>query len=257
MPKAKDWGEWQEVDRSDGFYLITANEGPAGSGKTHFMLTGPEPIAVHLFDPGGLNGLKKNPLFKKKDIRVIEYNVSLGAHDRDDRQEVAQAALEQFKEQQAIALKNGARTIGIDKEDYLWQLRRFAEFGAASDRPNNYDQINMHHQDLFHQAEMAGINLCVIRGMKPKWGDKASAGGTGEFVPRGMPQVPELVQIQLRHRYDPTAGKSGDFVTMITDKCRVGEDSKKLFFSEHVSLTLPELGVLIYPETADMEGVWE
>lgn len=252
--REKDWGEWAEVDRSDSHYLITANEGLAGSGKTHFMLTGPEPICVHLFDPGGLNGLKKNPLFKKKDIRVIEYNISLGSHDADDRQEVAIEAVKRFDEQQAIALKN-ARTIGLDKEDYLWQLRRFAEFGAASDRPNNYDGINMAHQAMFHEVEMAGVNFCAIRGLKKKWGDKASAGYTGEFEPRGMPQVPELVQIQIRHRYDQDAQ---EFVALITDKCRVGDESKKLMLSEHVNLTLPELGVLIYPETEDMSpSPWE
>ena len=252
---ANGWGEWAQVDRSDSYYLITANEGLAGSGKTHFMLTGPEPICVHLFDPGGLNGLKKNPLFKTKDIRVIEYNISLGSHDADDRQEVAQEAVARFAEQQAIALKNGARTIGLDKEDYLWQLRRFAEFGQASDRPNNYDGINMAHQAMFHDVEMAGVNFCAIRGLKKKWGDKASAGYTGEYEPRGMPQVPELVQIQIRHRFDQDAG---EFVALITDKCRVGDDSKRHMLTEHVNLSFKDLGELLYPETEDMDpSPWE
>ena len=253
MAKAKDWGEWQEVDRSDGHYLITANEGGAGSGKTHFLLTAPEPIAVHLFDPGGLNGLKKNKLFKTKDIRVIEYNISLGSYDNNDRQKVAQEAVERFEEQQAIALKN-ARTIGLDKEDYLWQMRRFAEFGEASNTPKNYDGINMQHQAMFHEVEMAGINFCAIRGTKKKWGASAGAGYTDEVEPRGMPQVPELVQIQLRHRFDKDAN---EFVTQITDKCRVGDDPKSMYWSEHVGLTFRELGEMIYPETADMEGIWE
>jgi hypothetical protein len=255
MAKQRDWGEWQEVDRSDSYYLMTANDGPAGSGKTHFLLTAPEPIAVHLFDPGGLEGLKKNPLFKKKDIRVMTYDISLGKYKEGrERQEAAIEILEKFSEQQNIALKN-ARTIGWDKEDYLWKLTRYARLGKNSDRPTQYDELNMEYQAYFHDLEMAGVNFCAIRGMKEKWGDSASAGGTGEFIGRGMKEVPELCQIHLQHRWDRDAK---EFVTTILDKCRVGDEPKTLMGTEHIGLTFRELGEMIYPETAEMdESPWE
>ncbi len=255
MAKAKDWGEWEEVDRSDAFYLMLSNEGPAGSGKSHFALTGPEPICVHQFEVGGLVGLKKNPLFRKKDIRVIPYDAALGNYpEGEDRKKAAEEVLEKFKEQQAIALKNGARTIVLDKEDYLWKLTRFARLGSNSDRPTQYDELNMEYQAMFHDVEMAGVNFCCIRGMKEKWGDKASAGGTGIYEPRGMKEVAELCHIVLRHRWDNDVR---DFVTTIHEKCRVGENPKDLIGTEHIGLTFKELGEMIYPETADMEGVWE
>lgn len=255
MAKVPNWGEWQEVDRSDSYYLMTCNEGAAGSGKTHFLLGAPDPIAVHLFDPGGLEGLKKNPLFKKKDIRVMTYDISLGKYKEGrDRQNAAIEILEKFQEQQKIALKN-ARTIGWDKEDYLWKLTRYARLGKNSDRPTQYDELNMEYQAYFHDLEMAGKNFCAIRGMKEKWGDKASAGGTGEFEGRGMKEVPELCQIALRHHWDRDAK---EFITTIGDKCRVGQNPKELMGSYHVGLTFRELGEMIYPETADMEdSPWE
>lgn len=259
--REKDWGSWEEVDRSDTYSLITANEGVGGSGKTHFLLTAPEPIAVHLFDPGGLTGLTKNPLFKKKDIRVLKYNVALGKLDESDREKAAEEAIEQFKENQEVALKN-ARTIGWDKEDHVWEMLRWARLGGASDRPNAYYELNLEYRGFFHDAEMAGVNLCVIRGMKEKWGKtgsssttgKATYGSLGEWEPRGQKEVPELVQVVLRHRWDNDVR---EFVTTIHEKCRVG-DSKELLGQEFIDLTFKELGEKIYPETEEMEpSPWE
>lgn len=258
--REKDWGEWEEVDRSDSYSVIWDSEGPGGSGKSHFLLTGPEPIAVHLFDPGGLTGLTKNPLFKKKDIRVLKYNVALGKLDEDDRAKAAEEAIEQFKENQAVALRN-ARTIGWDKEDHVWEMLRWARLGGTSDKPSSYYELNLEYRGFFHDAEMAGVNMGVIRGMKEKWGKtgsnregKATYGSLGEMEPRGQKEVPELVQVVLRHRWD---SEVGDFVTAIHEKCRVG-DAKSLIGTEHVGLTFKELGEKLYPETEDMDpSPWE
>jgi len=261
MPKAKDWGRFEEVDRSDNYSLIIANEGPAGSGKTHYVLTGKEPIAMHMFDPGGLKGLTKNKLFKDKDIRVLNYDFKLSDYKEEDRGEAASDLLEQFKENQKVALKQ-ANTVGWDKEDHIWELLRYARLGQTSDRPNLYYELNLEYRGLFHDAEIAGVNMCVIRGMKEKWGKtgtsgqgKATYGSLGEYEPRGQKEVPELVQVVLRHRWD---AEIGDFVATIHDKCRVGANPKKLIGKEFVGLTFRELGEEIYPETAEMEpSPWE
>jgi len=257
--REKDWGSWEDVDRSDNYSLIWASEGVGGSGKSHFGLTGPEPIAVHLFDPGGLKGLVKNALFKKKEIKVIPYSFNPGKLAEEDRPKAAQEALAEFLENQATALKH-ARTILLDKEDHAWEMLRYAKLEAVSDRPANYYELNLEYRGWFHDAEMAGVNFGVLRGMKEKWGKtgsnregKATYGSLGELEPRGQREVPELVQVVLRHRWD---AEVGDFVTTIHEKCRVG-DAKALIGTEHVGLTLKELGEKIYPETADMTGIWE
>lgn len=258
--KNKDWGAWEEVDRSDNYSLMWSSEGIGGCGKTHFLLTAPEPIAVHLFDPDGLAGLKKNPLFKKKDIRVLNYNISIGKLEDGERSSAAEDAIAQFKENQTIALKN-ARTIGWDKEDHVWELLRYARLGGVSDRPNAYYELNLEYRGFFHDASMAGVNMGVIRGMKEKWGKtganregKATYGSLGELEPRGQKEIPELVQVVLRHRWD---AEIGDFVATIYEKCRVG-DAKTLIGTEHVGLTFRELGEMIYPETVEMDpSPWE
>jgi hypothetical protein len=260
MAKTKDWGAWEDVDRSESYSIIWDSEGVGGSGKTHFGLTAPEPIAVHLFDPGGLTGLTRNPLFKKKDIRVLKYNVALGKLDEEDRAKAAEDAIAEFKENQDIALKN-ARTILWDKEDHVWEMLRWARLGGTSDKPSSYYELNLEYRGFFHDAEMAGVNLGVIRGMKEKWGKtgsnkegKATFGSLGELEPRGQREVPELVQVVLRHRWDADVK---DFVTSVHEKCRVG-DAKNLLGTEHMSLTFRELGELLYPETVDLdESPWE
>lgn len=260
MAKEKNWGAWVEPDRSDNYSLIWSSEGVGGSGKTHFGLSAPDPICVHLFDPGGLKGLIKNPLFKKKDIKVIEYSFNPGRLEEGDRPAAAQEALEQFLENQAVALKN-ARTILLDKEDHAWEMLRYAKLEAVSDRPANYYELNLEYRGWFHDAEMAGVNFGAIRGMKEKWGKtganregKATFGSLGELEPRGQKEVPELVQVVLRHRWDADVG---DFIATIYEKCRVG-NAKKLIGREFPSLTFRELGEAIYPETADMDdSPWE
>ena len=259
MKKSANWGAWEDVDRSENYNLIVSSEGIGGSGKSHFACTAPDPICFHLFDPGGLRGLVKNDLFKKKDIKVIQYNFNPGKLDEGDRPKAAQEALEQFQENQELALRN-ARTIVFDKEDHVWEMLRYAKLEAVSDRPSNYYELNLEYRGWFHDAEMAGVNFIVIRGMKEKWGKtgsnkegKTTFGSLGELEPRGQKEVPELVQVVLRHRWD---AEVGDFVTTIHEKCRVG-NAKELIGTEHVGLTFPELGQLVYPETAEMEGVWE
>lgn len=261
MPKReKEWGDWQDVDRSDEYSIIWSSEGVGGSGKSHFACTAPDPICFHLFDPGGLKGLTKNPLFKKKDIKVINYNFNPGKLDEGDRPKAAQEALAQFEENQSLALRN-ARTIIFDKEDHVWEMLRYAKLEAVSDRPSNYYELNLEYRGWFHDAEMAGVNFGVIRGMKEKWGKtgsnregKATFGSLGELEPRGQREVPELVQVVLRHRWD---AEVGDFVATIHEKCRVG-DAKNLIGTEHCGLTFRELGEAIYPETIEMtDSPWE
>jgi hypothetical protein len=259
MAKQKDWGQWEEVDRSDSYSITWSSEGVGGSGKTHFLLTAPEPIAVHMFDPDGLAGLKKNPLFKKKDIRVIQYNFNPGDLSEDDRPKAAEDALAQFRENQRTALKN-ARSIGWDKEDHVWEMVRYAHLESYTGKPSNYYELNLLYRGFFHDAAMAGVNMGVIRGLKKVWGKtgtskegKTQYGYTDAVEARGQGEIPELVQVVLRHRWD---ADSRSFVATIHEKCRVG-DAENLLGTEHVGLTFKELGVLLYPETEEMEGVWE
>lgn len=249
------WDTFQTNDENtDRYSLIWSSQGAGGAGKTHFLLTAPEPIWVAVFsDPGGVSRVvKQHDEFKQKDIRWKEYAFNPGKLAASDRAEAARDALAQFLEDYQTALKH-ARTIGWDKEDQVWEMLRYARLEAYTDKPASYYELNLEYRGWFHDAAEAGVNLGVIRGMKEKWGlvgGKLAA--LGIDVPRGMKEVNELVQVVLDHRFD-----EGDreFKVRIGEKCRVGP-ATELIGQEFGSFDFVQLATALYPETADAPEVW-
>lgn len=253
-----EWGRFQVAQESDTRSIILSNEGGGGSGKTHFALTMPDPIAVFLFDPAGLKGLLNQKQFRKKDIRVINYyeKANLGAmSDKSDRAQASQDALEEFLEDWAVALKQ-ARSLVWDKEDHVWEMLRYANNEDFKAEPKSYYELNMQYRGWFTEAEQAGKNLAVIRGMKEKWGKTGvnrntgnpTYGGLGIDVPRGQKEVRELVQVNLAHRWDDD---DRAFVTTIMEKCRLG-NAAKLIGTEYKNLDFATLVTMLYPD-ADLD----
>ena len=256
-----DWGLFDSLaDTADARNIIGSSQGGAGGGKSHFWLTAPEPIAYFLFDPGGLKGLSNNELFKDKDVRVLDFSKLLdyGRIDKSERTARAIEVMEMFNEAWDTAMAQ-ARTIVIDKEDVLWETTRYAHDEVDSPTPKNFYELNMQHRGLIVQAEAAGINLGLLRGMKETWGKigvnrttgKPQMGFTGLFIPRGQKEIPELVQINLEHRWDEA---DREFKVKILDKCRLG-NAVDLMGEEFGMLDFPALGMLLYPESEP--GEWE
>lgn len=252
--KSTDWGRFSAPETSDARNILWSSQGRGGSGKTHFGLTAPDPIAVMLFDPGGLKGLTSNPLFSEKDVRVIDYSkiINPGKLAEDDRPKASQDVLAQFEEDWATALV-AARTILWDKEDHVWEMLRYANLEGYTDRPANYYELNMKYRGWFTEAEAAGVNFGVIRGLKERWGKtgvnrqtgQPTFGSLGEFDPRGMKEVPELVQVNLAHEWD---GDAREFKVRILEKCRVG-DAVSLLGQEFGGLDFPTLASVLFPES--------
>lgn len=256
MGKAPDisgWGKFQPATEDVPTSIVYASCGTGGSGTTHFGLTMPDPIAVHLFDPAGLKGLITNPIFKGKDIRVIKYyeryNIA-SLKSLEDRAKAAQDALADFEENWETT-KKMARSAMWDKEDMLWEMLRYANNENFKAAPASYYELNMQYRGWFAEAERAGINLQAIRGMKERWGvnAKGSPVGTGEMVPRGQKEVVELVQINLDHRWDEELRQ---FVVKIANKCRLGNASE-LLGTEEANMDFLSLVLKVYPE-ADLEA---
>jgi hypothetical protein len=235
------------------YNILWASQGIGGSGKSHLLLTAPEPIFVHLFDPDGLGPLLKKDEFKKRDIRWHFYNFQPGKLAVEDRPKAAKDALELFLENQQLALGK-ARTIGWDKEDHVYEMLRYARLEAYTDRPSSYYELNLEYRGWFADAAEAGVNLGVIRGMKEKWGlnhlDKPTA--LGELTPRGQKEVNELVQVVLDHRWDE---EERCFYARIHEKCRVGNASE-LLGKELKNPDFMSLAFALYPETIDTPEVW-
>lgn len=242
----------------DRLSLQWAGQGNGGAGKTHFLLSAPGPIFVHLFDPRGIEPLVKRPEFAGKDIRWCSYNFNPGKLAVEDRPKAAQDALALFLANQAVALKN-ARTIGFDKEDHVYEMLRYARLEAFSGRPASYYELNLEYRGWFADAAEAGVNLGAIRGMKEKWGQNAKGQpiGTGEMIPRGQREVNELVQVVLDHRFDEAARR---FKVRIHEKCRVGPATDLIgeeFSTGAEDTDLPDgflnLAQMLYPGTTAEE----
>lgn len=259
-----DWGRFELATPDDDTRnIIAASEGRGGSGKSHFWLTAPDPIAYFLFDPGGLKGLKNNELFRGRDIRIIDYSRELnpGKLSQDDRVKFAIDTLAHFEEDWNTAIPL-ARTLVWDKEDYVWEMLRYANDEGVNPEPKNFYEMNMQYRGWFTEAEAMGKNFGVIRGMKEVWGKtggvsrntgKAQMGFTGEQVPRGQKEVPELVQVNMSHRWDKETRK---FIVTILEKCRIG-DAPRLMGKEFASLDFLTLATMLYPESEPSEWGFE
>ncbi len=260
-----DWGEFGVATDmlAERYNILGSSQGIGGAGKTHFWLTAPEPIAYFLLDPGGLKGMLGKDAFAGKDIRLIDYSGQLdwGRQERKERVKRAEEVVSRFDEAWDVAIRM-ARTIIIDKEDKLWETKRYAHDEVDSPTPKNFYELNIDYAAMIAQAENAGVNLGLIRGMKEKWGKtgvrldrqtgqmKETQGFTGEWVPRGQKEVTELVQINLEHRWDD---EEREFKVRILEKCRLG-NAKALLGQEFADLDFLTLATLLYPDT-DTE-VW-
>ena len=205
-----------------------------------------------------LKGLLSNPLFATKDIRVMDLSGKLdfGRLEKADRVARALDVMREFDAGWDVAIAN-ARTIVVDKEDMLWETKRYAHDEVDSPEPRNFHELNLAYKALFVQAERAGVNFGLIRGLKDTWGKtgvsgrtgKPTMGFTGEMKPRGQKEVTELVQINLDHRWDDDARC---FTVKILEKCRLG-NAVDLLGREFSNLTFPELGLTLYPESEPSE----
>jgi hypothetical protein len=260
------WGEFGDAiaAASERYNIIASSQGVGGSGKTHFWLTAPGPIAYFLLDPGGLKGMVTKPEFRNKEIKLIDFSSQMdwGKQEKKERVKRAHDIYLRFEEAWLIALKM-ARTIVIDKEDKLWETIRYAHDEVDSPTPKNFYELNLDYAAMIANAEGMGVNLGLVRGMKEKWGKtgqrldritgqmKDTMGFTGEWVPRGQKEVTELVQVNLEHRWDD---EDREFKVKILEKCRLG-NAVELLGKEFGNLDFMTLGLELYPDV-DV-SVWE
>lgn len=264
-PAVGGWGNFVDAQTSlsERYNIIGSSQGVGGSGKTHFWLTAPEPIAYFLLDPGGLKGMLGKSMFNGKDVKLIDYSgrMDWGRQERPERVKRALDIFKEYEEAWDVAIRM-ARTIVIDKEDKLWETIRYAHDEVDSPTPKNFYELNLDYAAMIAQAEHAGVNLGLIRGLKEKWGKtgqrldrqtgqmKDTQGFTGEWVPRGQKEVTELVQINLEHRWDD---EDREFKVRILEKCRLG-NAIELLGQEFGDMDFMTLATMLYPD-ADSD-VW-
>ena len=249
-----DWGRFELVVPDEGLRsIVAASQGAPGSGKSHFWMTAPEPIAWFLFDPGGLKGLKNNALFKGKDIRVRDYcgDLNIGKLPKEERVARALDIMNLYQEDWDVAIRK-ARTLVVDKEQMVWEMLRYAHDEVESPSPKNFHELNLMYRGWVQDAEVNGKNLGLLRDVHDTWGKigvsregKPQMGFTGKMKPDGQKYVPGLVQVNLEHRWDDEAG---EFAVRILEKCRLGE-AVTLIGKEFPELDFPTLGTMLYDDT--------
>lgn len=252
----KDWGRAELLTPEDETRSVVASsQGLPGSGKSHFWLTAPGPLAWFLLDPGGLKGLRNNPLFEDKEVHVFDYcgDLNIGKLPKEERIQRSLDTFGRFQEDWDVAIRN-ARTLVVDKESMLWEVIRYAHDEVDSPTPKNFHELNLIYRGLVHDAETNGRNLGFIRDMHDTWGKigvsregKPQQGFTGKFKPDGQKYVPGLVQINLEHRWDDEAR---EFKVKILEKCRLG-NAVELMGKEIPSLDFPTLGMMLYRNSSD------
>ena len=251
-------GLFEKLDTTGKQRIIAASYGEVGTLKTSFWLTAPGPILLQSLDRGteGVVDvyLKDHP---DKAIYLAEYdaNTHLLANE-DDAQAAAEALATKIEEDFKAAIANGVRTIVWDKETQLYEIFKYAQFGAPSDSPSNYYGLFQRYRALINTAKDSDINFGVIQGMKTPWVPEAKASGKMGAKPsatnrvrRGMPEIEELMHINIEHVMDA----DGDFLMKI-GKVR-GPGAREIQNTTIGYREFPEFATLVYPDSSEDDWV--
>lgn len=228
--------------------IIARSVGDYGTGKTHFWLTAPGPIVFQSFDQG-LEGVALAE-YGKKDIYPIEYEWS---PTEDLSQDEARELRDKFIEDFQYALEH-ARTIIWDKETDVWELFRYAEFGAPNDAPRNYPQLNQRYRKVINMAKPRDVNFGLIQDLKEKWmtvkkkkssGEVVESGApSGEMTASGFKELGGLVHVNLVHRRE-----GGKFLIDV-GKTR-GPGASDIQDATVENLSFSEFAQLVFPGTSE------
>jgi hypothetical protein len=233
--------------------LIGLSFGEPGSRKTSFWLEAPGPIVVMSFDKG-LEGvvdrvLRENP---SKEIYVKEYE---WLPTLDTSQEEAIALRDEFTADFEHAIQN-ARTVLWDKENDVWELFRYAEFGAPNDAPRNYPALNQRYRRLINMPKATDINFGLVEGMKDEWGSKVNkktgaqgAAATGNRIRSGFGELDGLVHMVLQHH-----GVGPNDWAFTVGKVR-GPGGVAVAGETFPNLSFPEFAQLVFPDSSPED--WE
>lgn len=255
MTKASPFDRYQRatIEAYQKFRVIGLSIGEPGARKTSFWLEAPGPIVSFSFDRG-LEGVVDRVLKEQpdKEIYVKEYNWS--PRRDQDFQEQAKDLRDQFEEDFDHAIAN-ARTVILDKENDLWELYRYAEFGPeANEAPRNYPALNQRYREMINKPKDTDINFGLIEGMRDEWGSMVKKSGaqgaaaTGRRIRQGFKELDGLVHVCLLH----TGLGPADWAFEV-GKVR-GAGAINVAGQTFQNLTFPEFSQLLFPESD--ESCW-
>lgn len=213
MPKANEWSRYTKLTDTSKQRIIAASFGEVGTLKTSFWLTTPAPIVIHSTDKGleGVVDVYLKQYYEltgqRKDIYRVEYDPCVGIMGQDE----AITIRDKFEDDWAHTLKY-ARSTFWDKETQVYEIFKYAEFGAPSDTPSNYYALDQRYRHVINLAKDTDINFGLIQSMKTPWAPKVNkrtgaegAAPTKGRERRGMREIEELVHLNLEHVWNGEA----------------------------------------------------
>jgi hypothetical protein len=216
--------------------LIGCSTGDYGTGRTHFWLTGKGPIGILSLDKG-LEGVVEQ-FQETKPIYFKEYD---WAPTDTDFSQANAIKLRDELVKDFYHLCEHAHTVIIDKENDIWELFRYAEYGAPTTRPSSYAPLNQRYKKFLNRPKALTINAGYITDLKEKW---VSAGEkSGQMEVSGFKGIEGIVHVTMFHErlgegnFQVTIGKSrGPAATQLQEKT-------------FENLDIPTLGMALYPDS--------
>ncbi len=237
----------EEITESGLRRLIVRIGGREKQGKSTWSLTAPVPIAYH-----DLNNRSEHVLDRFVGRGVYKYT-----YDKLLASEQAEWAYQwnQFKKDFMEAVGHPEiRTIVIDSETDLWELRRLAEFGRNPAMPEKYGALNKDIRNIYDTVIGTDKNLVVISEMKKRYikkivkvkGYERELGDwDGTYETAGWSNTGAKVEVNLEVCFDP---KEKIFSTSVIN-CGVNAMLAGRVY-EGAESNFPFLAAEVFPDTS-------
>jgi len=220
--------------------VILVVDGRGKSGKTHFGLTAPGPIAYIDMDQGS-----EGVMHKFLPDKEIYYTTFRGLEEEDA--DVWKANWEELKECYYAALRSDTvKSIVFDTGSELWEMARLARLGRLEKvPPERYGPLNREFKIMMGYAYNYDKNVILLHQLKPEYIDRNR---TGNYIRSGWSGM------EFHSQANCTLLRDGNEFTVRIDDCRLNPDLNGMELSGEMC-GFPYVAQLLFPDT-DVED-WE
>lgn len=175
-----------EVVNKRAVVSVTAME---KEGKTHFALTGPQPLVYFDVDAGSEGVIEAHKAMGKE---ILVYRLRVV---KEEDQAQWEKQWEDLKDKLVAAWGLPFGTVIVDTKTELYELVRLVKFGKLSQISSyQYDRTNKEIRELIRLAYESSMSTVFIHKMRPVYlNDKR----TGDYEPKGWGDMPFNVQANL------------------------------------------------------------
>lgn len=180
--------------------LIVSVSGREKSGKTHFALTAPGPIAYFDTDVGTEGVIEKFVAAGK-----VIYHNGYDYHELQDMRKKVVGPVdpepyirmwEGMKSDYVQVMDSKVRTVVMDTGTEIWELLRLARFGKLSQvMPHHYGPVNAEYRQLLRLAYLSDKNLILLHKVKAEYVQEKR---TGNWERAGFGDTGFMVQTNIR-----------------------------------------------------------